>query len=385
VRTPIGIKVLGDDLSKIERMAVDIEGILKEVPGTQSAFAERTAGGYFLDFELKRERLARYELSVEEAEMVVMSAIGGETVTTAIQGRERYSINVRYARELRDDLSDLRRVLVATPSGAQIPLEEIADLRLSEGPSMIRNENGLVAGYVYVTTSDPDLGGYVERAKLAVREKLQPEPGYSVLWSGQYENLLRVKERMKVVLPITFFLIAMLLYWNTKSSVKTAIVLLAVPFSAIGAFWLLYALGYNLSIAVWVGVIALMGLDAETGVFMLLFLDLAWHERARAGRMKTFADLEEAIVHGAVKRIRPKLMTVACAFIGLLPVMWSTGTGADMMKRVAAPMIGGLVTSFALELLVYPAIYALWKWRFVMKRGTVDVSKLDLPALGGHA
>src|SRR5262245_563768 len=384
VRTPIGIKVLGDDLAKIERIAVDIEVILKDVPGTQSAFAERSAGGYFLDFDLKRERLARYGLSVDDAEAAVMSAIGGETVATAIQGRERYSVNVRYLRELRDDLPELGRVLVATPAGAQVPLAEIAELRLSEGPSMIRNENGQLAGYVYVTTSDEDLGGYVARAKEAVRAKLAAEPGYSILWSGQYESLLRVKERMKVVLPITLFLIAMLLYWNTKSAVKTAIVLLAVPFSAIGAFWFLWALGYNLSIAVWVGVIALMGLDAETGVFMLLFLDVAWHERARAGTMKTFADLEEAIVHGAVKRIRPKLMTVACAFIGLLPVMWSTGSGADMMKRVAAPMIGVLVTSFALELLVYPAIYALWKWRFVMRRGTVDVAELDLPAPGGH-
>lgn len=385
VRTPIGIKVLGDDLGEIERIAVEVEGILKALPATESAFAERTSGGYFLDFALRRDRLARYGLSVEDAERAVTSAIGGETVTTAIQGRERYSINVRYARELRDDLPELERVLVATSSGAQVPLAEVADVTLSEGPSMIRNENGLLAGYVYVTTSDPDLAGYVERAKAAVRERLEVPAGTTIVWSGQYENILRVKERMKVLVPITLFLITMLLYWNTKSAVKTGIVLLAVPFSAIGAIWLLYLLDYNLSIAVWVGLIALMGLDAETGVFMLLFLDLSWHERARAGSMRTFEDLEEAIVHGAVKRIRPKLMTVACAFIGLLPIMWSTGAGADMMKRVAAPMIGGLVTSFALELLVYPAVYALWKWRFVMKRGTVDVTKLDLPALGGHA
>jgi Cu(I)/Ag(I) efflux system membrane protein CusA/SilA len=385
VRTPIGIKVLGDDLKQIEDIAVEIEAVVKELPGTQSAFAERTTGGYFLDFTLKREKLARYGLTVDDAEMVVMSAIGGEPVTTVIKGRERYSVNVRYARELRDDIAELKRVLVSTPSGAQIPLDELADLSLNEGASMVRNENGLLVGYVYVNTSDSDIGGYVERAKAAVQSRVHMPAGYSLMWSGQYENMLRVKERMKVVLPITFFLIFVILYMNTKSAVKASIVMLAVPFSAIGAFWLLWLLNYNLSIAVWVGLIALMGLDAETGVFMLLFLDLAFWEQVRAGKMKTFDDLTEAIVHGAVKRIRPKLMTVACAFIGLLPVMWSTGSGADMMKRVAAPMIGGLATSFILELLVYPAIYAVWKWRFVMKRGAVDVATLNMPSLGGHA
>jgi len=385
VRTPVGIKVQGDDVKTIEATGVAIEGILKSVPGTGSAFAERTSGGYFLDFDLKRDRLARYGLTVAEAEMVITSAIGGEGVTTTIEGRGRYSVNVRYARELRDDLDDLRRVLVPTSSGAQIPLEELADIHLSEGPSMIRNENGLMAGYVYVTPSDPDIGGYVDRAKAAVRAELHPPAGVSLTWSGQYENILRVKEKMKVILPITLFLIFVILYMNTKSAVKASIVMLAVPFSAIGAFWLLYFLGYNISIATWVGLIALMGLDAETGVFMLLFLDLSFWERAREGQMKTFDDLTEGIVHGAVKRIRPKLMTVSCAFIGLMPVMWSTGSGADMMKRVAAPLVGGLVTSFVLELLVYPAIYAIWKWRFVMKRGTVDVTTLDMPSLGGHA
>ena len=385
VRTPIGIKVLGDDLKRIQEIAVEIESILREVPGTQSAFAERTAGGYFLDFDLRRDRLARYGLSVEDAETVILSAVGGEGVTTTIEGRDRYSVNVRYARELRDDLPELSRVLVPTASGAQIPLSELADIRLSEGPGMIRDENGLLAGYVYVTTSDPDLGGYVERAKAAVGAHVVLPTGTTLVWSGQYENMLRVAERMKVLVPLTLFLIFLILYWNTKSAVKAGIVLLAVPFSAIGAFWLLFALGYNMSIATWVGLIALMGLDAETGVFMLLFLDLAFWESARAGKMRTFEDLTEAIVHGAVKRIRPKLMTVSCAFLGLLPVMGSTGSGADMMKRVAAPLVGGLATSFLLELLVYPAIYAVWKWRFVMKRGAVDVSKLDMPSLGGHA
>ena len=235
---------------------------------------------------------------------------------------------------------------------------------------MIRDENGQLAGYVYVDMSGRDLGGYVAEAKRRVEEQLELPPGYSLVWSGQWENVVRVRERLKLVLPLTLFLIALLLYMNTRSGVKTGIVLLAVPFSLVGAVWLLWALGYNMSIAVWVGMIALMGLDAETGVFMLLFLDLAYDERVRQGRMRTYADLEEAIVHGAVKRVRPKMMTVVAAFMGLLPIMWSIGAGSDVMKRVAAPMVGGLVTSFLLELLVYPVLYAIWKWRFEMRRGT---------------
>jgi Cu(I)/Ag(I) efflux system membrane protein CusA/SilA len=384
VRTPIGIKILGSDLKEIESLGVAIEGILKDLPGTRSAFAERTAGGYFLDFDLKRENLARYGLSVAEAEMVIMSAIGGEPVTQTVEGRERYTVNVRYARDFRDDLPELRRVLVPTMSGAQIPLEELADIRLVEGPSMIRDENALLSGYVYVDTAESDLGGYVGRAKAQVAEKLHLPVGYTLQWSGQYENMIRVRERLIFVVPITLFLIAVILYMNTRSMVKAGIVMLAVPFSAIGALWFLYLLGYNLSIAVWVGLIALMGLDAETGVFMLLFLDLAYAERIREGKMKTFEDLTEAVVHGAVKRIRPKLMTVACAFIGLVPIMFSQGTGSDMMKRVAAPLMGGLITSFIMELLVYPAIYTVWKWRFEMKHGSVDVANLPIPELRAH-
>ena len=385
VRTPIGIKVLGGDLQTIEHIGTQLERILKGLPGTRSAFADRTAGGYFLDFDLKRDNLARYGLTIAEAQMVIMAAIGGETVTTTIEGRERYTVNVRYARELRDDLAELRRVLVPTSTGAQIPLQELAEIRMVQGPSMIRNENGLLAGYVFVDTAASDIGGYVERAKAAVQKDLELPAGYTLAWSGQYENMVRVWERMKIVVPVTLFLIFVLLYLNTKSATKALIVLLAVPFSAIGAFWLLHLLGYNLSLGVWVGVIALMGLDAETGVFMLLFLDISYAEAVRAGRMRTFADLTEAIVHGAVKRIRPKLMTVSCAFIGLLPVMWSAGTGADMMKRVAAPLMGGLFTSFILELLVYPPVYAIWKWRFEMKHGTVEPNRLRVPALRGHA
>jgi Cu(I)/Ag(I) efflux system membrane protein CusA/SilA len=384
VRTPIGIKIYGDDLAKIEEIGTHLEMIFKDIPGTRSVYAERAAGGYFLDFDLKRDQLARYGLTIGEAEMVITSAIGGEAITTTVEGRERYTINVRYGRELRDNLQALQRVLVPTESGAQVPLQELADIHLVKGPSMIRDENGMRAGYVYVDTGDPDIGGYVTRAKARVAQQLQLPPGYSLVWSGQYENMLRVKARLKVIVPITLFLIFVILYMNTRSAVKASIVMLAVPFSAIGAIWLLYALGYNVSIAVWVGIIALLGLDAETGVFMLLFLDLSYYERVRAGTMRTFEDLTEAVVYGAVKRIRPKMMTVCAAFIGLMPIMWSVGTGADMMKRVAAPLVGGLVTSFILELLVYPAVYTIWKWRFEMKHGTADLSQLPTPYLRGH-
>ncbi len=258
-------------------------------------------------------------------------------------------------------MQELKRVLVPTASGAQVPLAQLADIRLVEGPSMIRDENAMVAGYVYVDITGRDIGGYVAEAKRVVSQQLQLPKGYYLIWSGQYENMQRVKERLKVVIPLTFAIICFLLYMNTKSAVKTGIILLAVPFSLIGAVWLLRLLGYNTSIAVWLGMIALMGLDAETGVFMLLFLDLAYEEAIRNNKMKTYGDLTDAIIHGAVKRVRPKLMTVMAAFMGLLPIMWSHGAGADMMKRVAAPMVGGLFSSFLLELLVYPAVYAIWK------------------------
>jgi Cu(I)/Ag(I) efflux system membrane protein CusA/SilA len=384
VRTPVGIKILGADLKEIERLGTHLEMILNQVPGTRSVYAERTGGGYFLDFDLKREQLARYGLSIKEAEMVIMSAVGGEPVTTTVEGRERYTINVRYARELRDDLDKLRRVLVSTSSGAQVPLAELAEIELVSGPGMIRDENAMLTGYVYVDLAGRDVGGYVEEAKKAVQSELTLPTGYTLVWSGQYENMLRVRERLKLVLPVTVFLIFILLYMNTKSTVKALIVMLAVPFSLVGAVWYLWLLGYHVSIAVWVGMIALMGLDAETGVFMLLFLDLSYYDAVRKGKMRTYEDLREAIIHGAVKRLRPKMMTVVAAMMGLVPIMWSQGAGADMMKRIAAPMIGGLVTSFALELLVYPCVYAIWKWRYEMKFGKVDVSQLPIPELRGH-
>jgi Cu(I)/Ag(I) efflux system membrane protein CusA/SilA len=369
IRTPVGIKIYGADVAEIERVGKEIERVLPQVAGTRNVFAERVGGGYFLDFDLKRDQLARYGLSVDDAEMVVINAIGGENVSTTVEGRERYPINVRYYRDSRSSLTSLGRALVPALDGKmQIPLAQIATLKLVTGPSMLRNENGMLNGYVYVDVAGRDIGGYVAEAKRVVSEKVQLPPGYTVAWSGQYEAMERVRERLKVVLPLTLFLIFLLLYLNTKSTAKTVLILLAVPFSAVGAIWLLYLLGYNMSIGVWVGLIALMGVDAETGVFMLLYLDLAFEERRLAGHMRSLADLREAIVHGAVKRIRPKFMTVATMFVGLAPIMWSTGAGADVMKRIAAPMIGGIFTSFILELVVYPAIYEVWKWHSVKRQ-----------------
>jgi Cu(I)/Ag(I) efflux system membrane protein CusA/SilA len=369
VRTPVGIKVYGPDLGGIERLGKEIERVLPQVAGTRSVFAERVGGGYFLDFDLKRDQLARYGLSVDDAELVVTNAIGGENVSTTVEGRERYPINVRYYRDYRSSLESLGRALVPAMDGKmQIPLAQIATLKLVTGPAMLRNENGMLNGYVYVDVAGRDIGGYVAEAKRVVLANVQLPPGYTLAWSGQYEAMERVRERLKVVLPLTLFLIFLLLYLNTKSTAKTMLILLAVPFSAVGAIWLLYLLGYNMSIGVWVGLIALMGVDAETAVFMLLYLDLAFEERRLAGHMRSMADLREAIVHGAVKRIRPKFMTVATMFVGLAPIMWSTGAGADVMKRIAAPMIGGIFTSFILELVVYPAIYEVWKWHSLKRQ-----------------
>lgn len=367
VRTPIGIKVFGSDLAEIQRIGEHLEAIMRKVPGTRSVYAERTTGGYFVDFTPRRDQLARYGLTIAMVQDVIMSAIGGENITTTIEGRERYPVNLRYPRELRDDIDRLRRVLVPVMNGGQVPLAQLADIKFVNGPAMIRDENGFLSGYVYVDITGRDIGGYVEDAKKLVREELKLQPGYVLQWSGQYENMIRVKERLKLVVPITLALIFVLLFANTKSAFKASVVMLAVPFSAIGAIWLFWFLGYNVSIAAWVGMIALLGLDAETGVFMLLFLDLSYDEYKKRGELNTRHDLDEAIVHGAVKRARPKMMTVAAAFMGLLPIMWSTSAGADVMKRIAAPMIGGLATSFLLELLVYPAVFKLWKLRTDLK------------------
>jgi copper/silver efflux system protein len=373
VRTPIGIKVYGADLNEVQRIATEIEGVLPQIQGTRNVFAERTGGGYFIDFDWNRKEIARYGLSIDDVQEVVMSAIGGENVTTTVEGRERYPVNVRYFRDFRSDLSKLGRVLVPVMNGGmngqtQVPVSQLADIKLVSGPSMIRDENAMLNGYVYVDVAGRDVGSYVEEAKKVVLEKIKLPAGYALEWSGQYEAMERVKKRLFVVVPLTVFLIMMLLYLNTRSGVKTMLIMLAVPFSAVGAIWLLYFLGYNMSIGVWVGLIALMGVDAETAVFMLLYLDLAYEQAKKEGKLRNLRELQDAIMHGAVKRIRPKFMTVACMFIGLLPIMWSAGTGADVMKRIAAPMIGGIFTSFILELVVYPAIYEVWKWHSEVKK-----------------
>jgi Cu(I)/Ag(I) efflux system membrane protein CusA/SilA len=369
VRTPVGLKISGADVQQIEKIGLEAEALLHAINGTRSIFAERTGGGYFLDVEWNRDELARYGLSMEEVQMVVQNAIGGENVTTVVQGRERYPVNVRYMRDFRSDISALGRVLVPSAGGQrQIPLAQLATIRPTTGPAMLRNENGLLTGYVYVDVTGRDPSNYVEEARELLREKLKLPAGYSITWSGQYEAMQRVAQRLKLVVPLTLLLILVLLYLNTQSLTKTLIVLLAVPFSAIGAVWLLYFLGYSMSVAVWVGLIALLGVDAETGVFMLLYLDLAYEQAKREGRMRTLAELQEAIFHGAVKRLRPKFMTMAAALLGLVPIMWSTGAGSDVMKHIAAPMIGGIVTSFLLELVVYPAVYQIWKWNFEVKR-----------------
>jgi Cu(I)/Ag(I) efflux system membrane protein CusA/SilA len=387
VRTPVGIKILGSDLAEIEAIGERIERSIRGIDGTRSVFAERAAGGYFVDFVPKRDALARYGLTIDDLHAVIMSAVGGETVTTTIEGRERYGVNVRYPRDLRGDVDKLERVLVSArvPGGAGagaampgmgggdpspmpalgavlVPMKELADIEIVSGPAMIRDENGMLAGYVFVDVAGRDIGGYVDEAKEVVAREADLPAGTSLVWSGQYENMHRVAERLEMIVPVTILLIFVLLYMNTKSAFKTMVVMLAVPFSVVGAVWFLYLLDYNISIAAWVGMIALMGLDAETGVFMLMFLDLSYREAARDGRLRSRAELKEAIVHGAVKRIRPKMMTITTTFLGLMPILWSTGTGADMMKRVAAPLAGGLATSFLMELMVYPAIYLLWKW-----------------------
>jgi Cu(I)/Ag(I) efflux system membrane protein CusA/SilA len=358
VRSPLGVLVLGPDTKEIDRIGAEIEAALRDVPGTRSAFSERIGGGYFLDFDVDRNRSARYGLNVGEVEDVVETAVGGLTVSTTVEGRERYPVTVRYARDFRSDLNALGRVRVATMNGAQIALAEVANLRLRSGPSMLRDENGQLAGYVFADTARP-IDDYVRDAKKAVAEKVQLPPGYRLDWAGQYRYLERAKARLAIVIPLTLAIIFMLLFFNSGSAVEALLVMLAVPFSLVGAFWLLWLLGYNMSVAVWVGLIALAGLDAETGIVMLLYLDLAWKDR----KPRTRDDAREAVVAGAVKRIRPKMMTVATILGGLVPILWSHGTGADVMKRIAAPMVGGVVTSALLELVVYPALYLVWKGR----------------------
>ncbi|MCG3116993.1 MAG: CusA/CzcA family heavy metal efflux RND transporter [Candidatus Manganitrophus sp. SA1] len=361
VRSSVGIKILGSDLNEIEEIGLQIEGIMGTVPGTRSAFFERVTGGYYLDFKIDRREAARYGLTVEEIEEVIESAVGGKNISQVIAGRARYPINVRYSREYRDDLEKLKRIFVAAPSGAQIPLAQVAEIGYTEGPPMIKNENGMLSGTVFVDVAGRDLGGFVQEAKKVVSEKVKMPPGYALVWAGQYEYLERAKAQLMYVVPLTLLIVFLLLYLHFKSVQKSLIIFLAIPFSLIGATWTVYLLGYNMSVAVWVGIIALAGVDAETGVVMVLYLDEAFDRRRREGKMTTLSDLYAAVMEGAVQRVRPKLMTVSTTIAGLVPILWSTGAGADVMKRIAAPMVGGMVSAAILELLVLPVIYILWR------------------------
>jgi Cu(I)/Ag(I) efflux system membrane protein CusA/SilA len=369
IKTPVGIKIAGADLATLERIGTEVEAVVRKVPGTTSVFAERVMGGRFIEFEIDREAIARYGLTLADVQDVLSVALGGMPLTTTVEGLQRYTINLRYDRDFRSDLRALREdIVVPTPTGAQIPLGQLATVKVVDGPMGIKSEGAVPNAWVYVDIRGVDIGTYVQMAMRAVNEavangEIKLPGGYNIFWSGQYEYMLRAKERLMIVVPLTLLLITLIIYLNTKSAIKTAIVMLAVPFSLVGAFWAIYLCGYNLSVAVWVGIIALAGLDAETGVVMLLYLDLAFAEWKKRGALNTTGDLRDAIYHGAVKRVRPKAMTACVIIAGLAPILWSHGAGADVMKRIATPMVGGVITSTIMELAVYPAIYFLWRSR----------------------
>jgi Cu(I)/Ag(I) efflux system membrane protein CusA/SilA len=367
IKTPVGIKIAGADLATLERIGTEVEAVVRKVPGTTSVFAERVMGGRFIEFEIDREAIARYGLTLADVQEVLSVALGGMPLTTTVEGLQRYTINLRYDRDFRSDLRALREdIVVPTPTGAQIPLGQLATVKVVDGPMGIKSEGAVPNAWVYVDIRGVDVGTYVQMAMRAVNEAvargdIKLPGGYNIFWSGQYEYMLRAKERLMTVVPLTLLIIMLIIYLNTKSAIKTAIVMLAVPFSLVGAFWAIYLCGYNLSVAVWVGIIALAGLDAETGVVMLLYLDLAFAEWKKRGALNHTGDLRDAIYHGAVKRVRPKAMTACVIIAGLAPILWSHGAGADVMKRIATPMVGGVITSTIMELAVYPAIYFLWR------------------------
>jgi Cu(I)/Ag(I) efflux system membrane protein CusA/SilA len=361
IKTPVGIKIGGPDLRTLEDVAKRVEAVVKPLPGTLSAYAERVMGGSYLDFDIDREAAARFGIRVGDVQDVIRSAVGGMNVSWTVEGLERYPINVRYPRELRDDPAAIGEILVATPGGGQVPLRQLGKIELRDGPPGIKSEGARPNAWIYVDLRGVDVGSWVERAKEEVAAKVEMPPGYTIFWSGQYEYMQRAKARLLIIVPITLFLIFLILYFHTQSIIKTAIVLSAIPFSLVGSVWLMDYLDYNWSVAVVVGMIALAGLAAETGVVMLLYLDLAWERWKESGRMATFSHLREAVDHGAVQRIRPKMMTVAATFFSLVPILWATGTGSDVMRRIAAPMVGGVFTSFVAELVVFPAVYFVWR------------------------
>jgi Cu(I)/Ag(I) efflux system membrane protein CusA/SilA len=366
IKTPVGIKVAGPNLAELERIASEIEAVVKSVPGTASAFAERTMGGNYIEFHINRDEIARYGLTVGAVQDVLEVALGGMPLTTTVEGLERYAVNLRYSRDFRENLEALREIVVPAPTGAQVPLGQLANIEVVHAPMGVKSEAAVPNAWIYIDVKGKDIGTYVQTAMRTVNQavaagKVHLPSGYNIFWSGQYEYMLRAKQRLMIVVPLTLLIVVLIIYLNTRSAIKTAIVLLAVPFSLVGAFWIIYLLDYNLSVAVWVGLIALAGLDAETGVVMLLYLDLAYEEWVKKGQMRNLAELRDAIYHGAVKRVRPKAMTACVIIAGLTPILWSHGTGADVMKRIATPMVGGVVTSTVMELAVYPAVFFLWR------------------------
>ena len=367
IKTPVGIKLMGPDLTVLSNLSEQVAAVVQTIPGTLSAFPDKAVGGNFLDYKINREEAARYGLTVGDVQDVIMSAIGGMNITQTVEGLERYPVNVRYSRELRDNLPALNRVLIPTPTGAQIPLSYVADFNIVKGPPAIKSENARKTSWVYVDIRDTDVGTYVNNARTAINEQVTFPEGYSIVWSGQYEYIERARQRLKVVVPITLLVIFVLLYLNFRSVTESMIVMLTLPFSVVGGIWLLYVLGYHLSVAVGVGFIALAGVAAETGVIMLIYLNQAYREKLSQGKMNSLKDLYDAIIAGAVDRVRPKMMTVLTIMAGLLPILWGTGTGSEVMKRIVAPMVGGMISSTILTLIVIPVIYYLWKSQ-VLKR-----------------
>jgi len=367
IRSALGIKVFGTDLTSIEATAVDIEKALQEDERTKdftrSAFAERLTGGYFLDFDIKREKIARYGLTIADVEDALQAAVGGLKVTETIEGRERYAVNLRYAREFRDNPQALKRVLVSTPTGAQIPISQLADIQFLTGPPMLRNEDGQLVAFVFVDVTDIGIADYVHLAREVVNDKVNIPAGYRIAWAGQFKYFERARDKFMVLVPLTLFIVFFMLFVNRKSITEAIIILIAIPFSLVGAIWLLYLLDYNLSVAVWVGMIALAGLDAEMGILMMLYLNITYTQKQEAGQMQDYHDLTLSIVEGAGRRIRPMLMTGMALFMGLIPILWSDGAGADVMKRIAAPMVGGITSALFMVLVVFPAVFAIWKGR----------------------
>jgi copper/silver efflux system protein len=405
IRTPVGIKLYGPDLAELERLGREVEAAVQMVPGTRSVFAERAVSGYYVDIAIDRMAIARYGMSMADVQDVIATAIGGMTITETVEGRERYGVRIRYPQELRDSPERLANVLIpvnrsigmatstsAPASGgmeragsmaaeastgrmAQVPLGQLATIRAVPGPMVVRTEDAMPTAWVYIDVAGRDIGGYVTDARQRVNELVKLPTGYTIGWSGQYEYMMRAKERMKLVIPATLAIVFLLLYFNFRNVGETLIVMLSLPFALVGGIWFLWLLGYNWSVAVAIGFIALAGVAAETGVVMLIYLDHAWREKVRTGSRPTLRDLYEAVMEGAVERVRPKMMTVTAIMAGLLPILWGSGTGASVMKRIAAPMVGGMISSTVLTLIVIPAIYSLWKQREVLAREAVTVSQ----------